>query len=63
MDYKRKLKEYLEREVAVIQKLDIESINTVLNVLEDARFAGKKVFICGNGGSAATASHYCCDFN
>ena len=53
MDYRRGLQEYLNR----------ESINTIMNVLEDARKEGRKIFICGNGGSAATASHYCCDFN
>ena len=34
-----------------------------MNLLEDARRRGSKVFIFGNGGSAATASHFCCDFN
>jgi D-sedoheptulose 7-phosphate isomerase len=34
-----------------------------MNVLEEARLNNKKIFICGNGGSAATASHFCCDFN
>ena len=34
-----------------------------MNILENARIEGKKIFICGNGGSAATASHFCCDFN
>lgn len=34
-----------------------------MNVLENARVNGKRVFICGNGGSASTASHFECDFN
>ena len=34
-----------------------------MNILENARLAGRRIFICGNGGSAATASHFCCDFN
>lgn len=29
-----------------------------MNVLEEARLSGKCIFICGNGGSAATACHY-----
>lgn len=63
MDYKQKLRDYIEQEIAAVSALDLDSINTVMNVLEDARATGKKIFICGNGGSAATASHYCCDFN
>lgn len=63
MDYKNDLKAYLEDEIAVIRSLDLEAVNTVMNVLETARQEGRRIFICGNGGSAATASHYCCDFN
>lgn len=63
IDYRKKLEEYLEEEISVIRKLDLNAINEVMNVLEQARLDGKKIFICGNGGSAATASHFCCDFN
>jgi D-sedoheptulose 7-phosphate isomerase len=31
-------------------------------LIESAFLAGKQVFIAGNGGSAATASHMACDF-
>ncbi len=63
MDYTQKLKNYLDTEIEVIRKLDLNAINAVMNVLEEARLSGKHIFICGNGGSAATASHFCCDFN
>lgn len=63
MDYTKELQVYRDREIEVLQKLALESINTVMNVLEEARLSGKHIFICGNGGSAATASHFCCDFN
>lgn len=63
MDYTAKLKLYLDQEIKTIQALDLDSINTVMNVLEQARLDGRRIFICGNGGSAATASHFCCDFN
>lgn len=62
-DYRAELERYLDREVDVIRNLNLDSINTVMNVLEEARLGGKKIFICGNGGSAATASHFCGDFN
>ena len=63
MNYISKLKEYCEREIAVINNLNMNSINQVMNILETARLEEKNISICGNGGSAATASHYCCDFN
>lgn len=63
MDYIKKLQAYRDIEIEVFQRLSLEDVNTVMNVLEEARMTGKHIFICGNGGSAATASHYVCDFN
>lgn len=63
MNYNNDLQKYLDEEIAVIRSLDLDAINQVMNVLEVARLSGKRIFICGNGGSAATASHFCCDFN
>ena len=62
-DYLKELEGYRAREIEVYQKLNLESVNTVMNVLEEARESRKHIFICGNGGSAATASHYAGDFN
>lgn len=63
MDFLKELQSYREREIEVYKRLDLESVNKVMNVLEEARLTGKHIFICGNGGSAATASHYAGDFN
>lgn len=63
MDYLQELEAYRDREMEVLRNLDLQSVNRVMNVLEEARLSGKHVFIFGNGGSAATASHFCCDFN
>lgn len=62
-NYKEQIKEYIEMEKAVLDSLSGEEINEVMNVMENARLKGKRVFICGNGGSASTASHMECDFN
>lgn len=62
MDYKRQIGAYLDKEKEVMNHLNLDDINTVINVLENARLSGRHIFICGNGGSAATASHYCGDF-
>lgn len=62
-DFTRELEGYRNREIEVYQRLDLADVNAVMNVLEEARLSGKHIFICGNGGSAATASHYAGDFN
>ena len=54
---------YLNRLQETIKRLDREEINKFINMLLDARDADKQIFIMGNGGSASTASHFCCDFN
>lgn len=63
MDYRTKLKNYIEDEMEVIRKLDIDSVNDIINEIIDSQNRGNNIYICGNGGSAATASHFCCDFN
>ncbi len=63
MDYSKSVSDYFKFECEIIQSLDVNEISQVMNVLEEARTNGHRIFICGNGGSAATASHFCCDFN
>lgn len=62
-NYYDELQAYRNREIEALQRLNLEDVNVVMNVLEEARLSGKHIFICGNGGSAATASHYVGDFN
>lgn len=63
MDYRQKIEKYLEQEIEIIKSLDRNAINTIMNEIRKSQERGSTIFICGNGGSAATASHYCCDFN
>jgi D-sedoheptulose 7-phosphate isomerase len=46
-----------------LDQLDRKEINKAINVLIKARNEKKNIFIMGNGGSAATASHFAGDFN
>jgi D-sedoheptulose 7-phosphate isomerase len=52
---------YLEDLRAVLDALDRTEIWRVIDVHRQAYHAGSRVFIFGNGGSAATASHFACD--
>lgn len=46
-----------------IDNLDRTELETFINLLLSTRDSGKNIYIMGNGGSGATASHFCCDFN
>ena len=63
VDYKDEISQYFEKEKATLDAIKKEDLNTLMNVLMDAKDEGRTIFIMGNGGSAATASHYVCDFN
>lgn len=62
-DFTSRISEYIKAEKQILDSLCISDINTVMNVLENARMNKKQIFICGNGGSASTASHFQGDFN
>ena len=62
-DYKAEISRYLALEVETIRALDTDAIARVLCLLEQTLEAEKTVYIFGNGGSAATASHFQNDFN
>ena len=62
MNYLDRIEAYLALERQVLENLDRNAVNALMNLLEQTRLAGKRVYICGNGGSAATASHFVCDF-
>ena len=52
---------YLSEVKRIADDISIEAIDKVIDVLFDAWKYGKRVFICGNGGSASTATHLACD--
>jgi D-sedoheptulose 7-phosphate isomerase len=54
-------REYLNRVCREIERLDAAQVENLSNVIEAAYHSGKFVFIIGNGGSGANASHLCED--
>jgi D-sedoheptulose 7-phosphate isomerase len=52
---------YLGGMKAVLDALPLDGVDTLIAYLSDAYQHGKQVFVVGNGGSAATASHMACD--
>ena len=53
-DYKSKL-------VQALDTIDLPRVEEAIVWLRQARDEGRRVFICGNGGSAASANHFACD--
>src|SRR5436305_1972324 len=53
--------DYLTRVCQEIQRLDPSQIENLSELVEAAYDEGRFVFICGNGGSGANASHLCED--
>lgn len=52
---------YRDRAVEQWQSLDVESIGQLAEWIVEAERTGRQVFVMGNGGSAATASHIATD--
>src|SRR3954454_12406123 len=44
-----------------IEAIDLDRVNIAIQLLARAREENRHVFVCGNGGSASTASHFACD--
>ena len=52
---------YKAEVLKAIETIDLERVGQAIETLRRAREAGRSVFVCGNGGSASTASHFVCD--
>lgn len=62
-EQKKLIKSYFDREIEVIKRLDIDGINAAVRAVWAAYEREAVIYIFGNGGSAATASHFASDFN
>ncbi|MFZ2126034.1 MAG: SIS domain-containing protein [Candidatus Microsaccharimonas sp.] len=63
MDFKTAITEYYDREIAAIKRFNLDDINDAMNVILETYKNGGMIYVCGNGGSASTASHMQNDFN
>lgn len=61
-DHAKMINQYFTAMKAVINDFPMDSLLKFVNVLETARDEENTIFICGNGGSWATAAHMVCDF-
>lgn len=63
MDFKSEIRSYINLLQDTLSRLDVGALDRALNLLTQAHEREKTVYIFGNGGSAATASHFQNDFN
>ena len=56
MDFRKDIKGYIAVEI------DVNAVNDALNLLLETAKKHKRIYVFGNGGSSATASHYANDF-
>lgn len=52
---------YLKHISSILQRTNAQEIGDVITVLKKARLEERNIFIAGNGGSAATATHFAND--
>ncbi|HIC93738.1 MAG TPA: SIS domain-containing protein [Anaerolineae bacterium] len=58
---REQIEKYLEQMCRTLRRLPQGEIARLAEILAQAREEGRRVFLFGNGGSAATASHFACD--
>ncbi len=57
------LKNYLSELSRIANMVNVKEFETFVNELAATYERQSNIFICGNGGSASTASHFACDIN
>jgi len=57
------VKEYFDKHIEIYSKLDFGAFELGVDLIWKTFINKGKIFTCGNGGSALTASHYVTDWN
>jgi D-sedoheptulose 7-phosphate isomerase len=52
---------YQQAVIQAISAIDLSKVARAVEILTEARERDGMIFVCGNGGSASTASHFVCD--
>ncbi len=56
------ISQYLNDVKNFCDTLDINALHQIVDSLLNAYKSKKQIFVAGNGGSAGTSNHFCCDF-
>jgi D-sedoheptulose 7-phosphate isomerase len=60
---KKFIESYLSEVSEIALRISVSDIEKAVEILFDAWERGSQVYICGNGGSASTATHFACDLS
>jgi len=55
------IKKYLPKIKEGLDEIDLDELQKIIDVLFEAYTKERKIFVCGNGGSASSANHFVCD--
>ena len=53
--------QYKTEVLKALETVDLGKVDQAIDLFKDARAGSRQIFVCGNGGSASTASHFACD--
>ena len=57
------IENYIKQHNLTIENFDYQEIENAINLIKETAEKGKRIAVCGNGGSAVAASHYITDWN
>jgi D-sedoheptulose 7-phosphate isomerase len=57
------IENYIKQHNLVIESLSYQEVGDAIALIEETVKNGKRIAVCGNGGSAVAASHYITDWN
>ncbi len=55
------LRDYQRETLRAIESIPLDKVEEAIRWFREARASGRRIFVCGNGGSAANASHFACE--
>lgn len=53
--------QYKTELLTAIDLIDLDKVHQAIALFQQARSEARHIFVCGNGGSASTSSHFACD--
>lgn len=53
--------QYRSRVLNAIQRIDLGKVSQVIQMFKTARAHGRRIFVCGNGGTDGIAAQFLCD--
>ena len=58
---KQWIQDYVDQQKKALDSIDIDQLQKMVTILKEAHAEGCQIFVFGNGGSAANASHFVTD--